>query len=166
MSFLDLNRFPGVNKSDLAWRCWSDGAAVRCAGEGQSRRQLALRYWSRARRATVTQRHWTHSCWASCSAGGTRWAPLSHTFRHTEIQSGPLGTISLPVHEIWCADSPTGSLPRRRTCLQTWSLLPEKDYYLYVWDENMTNCNLCMHLIKILKLVSASVRLFQYLELV
>lgn len=115
------------DKSHLARGCWRDRAAVGSAGESQRRRQLALRNWPRARRPAVAQRNGTHPCWASHSAGGSRWAPLLtniHTRRSTLSSSVIIGWPARCIGGIKSSDSPTGSLPHRQTCPQTWSLLP------------------------------------------
>lgn len=121
-------------KSHLAWSCWSDCAAVRSTGESQSCGQLALRYWPRARRSTVAQRHWTHSCWGPHSVGGTCWAALLQTFTHRNTFR-PSSIIGFSWHCSCCSkqsDSRTGNLPHHQTCPQTWSLLPDKSNYLYI----------------------------------
>lgn len=125
------------DRSHLARGCRRDRAAVGSAGQSQRCRQLALCDWPRARRPAVAQRHGTHPCWASHSAGGSRWAPLLtniDTRRNTLSSSVIIGWRAHCIGGIKLSDSPTGSLPHRQTCPQTWSLLPEGKSLFFIFS--------------------------------
>lgn len=132
------------DKSHLAWGCRRDRAAVGSAGESQRCRQLALRNWPRARRPAVAQRHGTHPCWASYSAGGSRWAPLLtniHTRRNTLSSFVIIGSPARCIGGIkwlWLTDWKSSSSSDMPSNMKP--PVRRKVIIFYIFSSNQTKC--------------------------